>query len=176
MNRLASIKTVALVVAALAVFGCKSKQEGAPKAGPQAQQGQNVKSISGESAAGKIVTSPKDKADAEAAAAKVISQMESGQWPAIYQAAAPGFKQIGPENAFAGKFEQTRKKIGPLQDPKLISFVTRPDQTHVLVYRMHNDKWISDRRLTFARSKEGKMELFGLNQHDEGLKAPIKKN
>ena len=168
MIRLRCIQAVLIIISAVAVFGCKGKQEtpAAKGAAPQQSAGA-VKSISGQGAAGAVTTSPKDKADAEAAAARTLAQMEAGQFSAMYKDASAGFQQIGSEAAFSAKFEQTRQKVGPLKDPRQTSFVTLPDQTHVLVYRLENDQYKTERRLTFARSKEGKMELFGLNQHDE---------
>jgi hypothetical protein len=168
MIRLRCIQTVVVVVAALSIFGCKSKQEapGANGATPQQAPGA-IKSISGQTAAGVVPTAPKDKTDAEAAAIRTLDQMEAGQFSAMYKDASVGFKQIGSEAAFVAKFEQTRQKIGPLKGARQASFITLPDQTHVLVYHLENDRFRSERRLTYARSKEGKMELFGLNQHDE---------
>ncbi|HJV66370.1 MAG TPA: hypothetical protein VJ550_11595 [Geomonas sp.] len=167
MNRLRSLKAIVLVLAAVAVFGCKSKQEGpaAPAAGTQ--QPQAVKSISGEATTGAMASSPKDKADAEVAAGKVLSQMEAGDFATIYKEAAPSFRQIGKQEDFVAKFSATRQKIGPLSGQKEASFVTMPDQTYVIVYHMENPHWNTERRLTFTRGNGGKMELYGLNQHDE---------
>jgi hypothetical protein len=173
MNRLRCLKTIALAVAAVAVFGCKSKHE-APAGAAAPQQGQAVKSISGQSAAGTVTSSPQDKADAEAAATRVIGQMESGDFAGIYKESAPSFKAIGPEAAFVQKFQQTRQKTGPLKAAKEASFVTQPDQSYVLVYHMDNDRFNTERRLTFVRSKAGKMELLGLNQHDEPKNLQVK--
>lgn len=170
MNNVRRFIIAFLVVTLVTVIGCKSNQE-APvaKTAPQPNAGE-IKSISGQNAAGTQVTSPQDKIDAEAAAARVLAQMEAGDFAAIYNAATPGFKQIGSQALFVEKFQQTRQKTGPLKNPKLVSFVTLPDKTHVLVYRVDNDRFKSERRLTFDRSKGGKMELFGLNQHDDPKK------
>jgi hypothetical protein len=170
MNHGRRVNFVLLIVLLVTVIGCKSKQE-APVAKPAAPPNAGeIKSISGQNAAGTQVASPQDKIDAEAAAARVLSQMEAGDFAAIYNDATPGFKQIGSQAQFIGKFQQTRQKTRPLKNPKLVSFVTLPDKTHVLVYRLENDKFKSERRLTFDRSKSGKMELFGLNQHDDPKK------
>ena len=170
MNNVRYINSAFLIVLLVTVIGCKSKQE-APvaKTAPTPNAGE-VKSITGQNAAGVPVTSPHDKIDAEAAAARVIAQMEAGDFSAIYNEASPGFKQIGREALFVEKFQQTRQKTGPLKNPKLISFVTLPDKTHVLVYHLENEKFKSERRLTFDRSQSGRMELFGLNQHDDPKK------
>lgn len=175
MNCFRLTKTVVLVIAAVTMFGCKSKQE-APGAKSEAppQQAGSVKSISGQSAGSAITTSPQDKADAEAAAVRVLAQMEAGEFAPMYRDASAGFKKIGSEAAFVAKFQQTRQKTGPFANPRQTSFVTLPDQTHVLVYRAENQQFTTERRLTFARSKTGKMELFGLNQHDEAKRVSVK--
>jgi len=167
MNHRRRLNIAFLIMLFVTVIGCKSKQEApATKTAPPQNAGE-VKSISGQNTAGAPVTSPQDKIDAEAAAAHVLSQMEAGDFAKIYNEASPGFKQIGSETLFVAKFQQTLQKTGPFKNPKEISFVTLPDKTHVLVYRLENDRFKTERRLTFDRSKSGKMELFGLNQHDD---------
>ena len=166
---------IVVLVAAATIFGCKSKQEapGAKSAAPP-QQGGAVKIISGQNVTGTVAASPQDKADAEAAAVKVLAQMEAGQFSEIYKESAPGFKQIGREADFVAKFQQARQQVGPLKGAQQTSFITLKDQTHVLVYHSENERFKAERRLSFARSNTGKMELFGLNQHDEEKKVPAK--
>ncbi len=173
MNRVRCMKTALLLFVVVAFVGCKSRQEtpGANPSAPLKNAGSEIKSISGQIAGGAIVTPPQDKADAQATAKRVLAQMEAGDFFTIYNEAAPGFRQIGKEADFISKFQQTRQKTGPLNNPKEISFVTRPDKAYVLVYRLQNERFISERRLTFFRSKSGKMELLGLNQHDESRQA-----
>ena len=155
MNRALCIKAVVLVIATLAVLGCKSKQETPAASGGAPQKSEAIKSISGQTASGATVTSPK-------------RQMESGDFATMYTEASPGFQKIGSQAAFVGKFEQTRQKTGPFSGPaQETSIVTLPDLSHVLIYRVENDRFKSERRLTFARAKDGKMQLAGLNQHDE---------
>src|SRR6185369_14486851 len=113
------------------------------------------------------VVPPQDKADAQAAAVRVLALIESGNFPAVYKDAAAGFKQIGSESQFVAKFQETRKNVGVLKNPKQVSFGTLPGNGYVFVYRLENESYKSDIRLTFARSQSGKMELAGLNQHDE---------
>jgi hypothetical protein len=171
MKFVRTINIAFLIILAINLIGCKSRQE-APGAKPAASPPSSgeIKSISGQNAAGAPVMSPQDKRAAEAAAAQVLSLMEAGDFSKIYNEASPGFKQIGSEELFVAKFQQTRQKTGPLKNPKLVTFLTLPDKTHVLVYRLENDRFKTDRRLTFDRSKSGKMELFGLNQHDDPKK------
>jgi hypothetical protein len=170
MNYVRRINNLFLIILFVTVIGCKTKQEEPVAKTAPPKVGKEVKSISGQNAAGTPVTLPQDKIDAEAAAARVLLQMEAGDFSAIYNEATPGFKQIGSQALFVEKFQQTRKKTGALKNPKQVSFVTLPDKTHVLVYRLENERFKTERRLTFDRSKSGKMELFGLNQHDDPKK------
>jgi hypothetical protein len=168
MNRVHCIKTALLIFVAVTFVSCKSKQE-APKASSVALQ-QNAggrKFMSGQNAAGGVVASPQEQADAETAAARVLAQMEAGDFAAIYNGAAPGFKQIGSEAQFVAKFQQTRQKTGPLKNLQEVSFITLPNNTHVLTFSLKNEWFRTERRLTLARANSGKMELLGLNQHDE---------
>jgi hypothetical protein len=99
-----------------------------------------------------------------------MNQMESGEFAQIYQAASPGFQKIGSETAFTGKFLQTRQKTGALNNPREVSYVSLPNGGQVVVYRCENDRFTSERRLTFSRAKSGQLILEGLNQHDEPKK------
>lgn len=167
MNYVGRIKVVCLLVTLVVSFGCKSKQE-QPKAGP-APVDQNAVStaVPAQGAADVKATSPKDMADARAAAQHVLALMEAGDFATLYKESSAGFKQIGSESAFVTKFQQTRLKTGVLKNPKEVSFNTRPDAVHVLVYRTGNERYVTDMRLSFQRGKNGAMELAGLNQHDE---------
>ncbi|MDD2581359.1 MAG: hypothetical protein PHR66_05115 [Desulfuromonadaceae bacterium] len=167
MNNHRCIKTVFLCVILASLIGCKSKQDKpATNAGaPQEKAAAAVAPTLDKS--GAPVVSSQDKADAQAAAVRVLDLMESGDFPAIYKDAAAGFKQIGTESQFVAKFQQTRKSVGVLKNPQQISFGILPDKGYVLVYRLENERYKTDMRLSFARSQNGKMELAGLNQHDE---------
>lgn len=168
MGRVRFLITALLVVAVILVFGCKSRQEQSGS-GSGASPGKIAAEAPQVKPAAIVVTS-QDKADTRAAATHVLSQLLAGNFSAIYTEAAPGFKQIGNESLFVAKFQETRQKVGLLKNPREISFETRPDNIHVLVYRLENDLFKTDMRLSFARAKSGKMELAGLNQHDEPKK------
>lgn len=171
MSRIRCITTVLFLVGAATIIGCKSRQEAqAPPPASSTPNAGEVKSMSGQRSGGGQETSPQDLADAKAAAAQVLGRMEAGDFPAIYRDSEAGFKKIGNEAQFVSAFQQTRQKTGPLSNPQLVKFVTTPDKKVILIYRLQNDRFVTERRLTFARSKEGKMELFGLNQHDESKK------
>jgi hypothetical protein len=109
-------------------------------------------------------------ADARTAAIHILSQYEAGEFSQIYKESAPVFKQTGPEANFVAQFQQTLKKTGKLKNQKESSYEARPDDTYVLTYHMENDHFNSDIHLTLTRSKNGKMELAGIHQHDEPKK------
>ena len=145
---------VFLCLSLLMIAGCDSKKDKPGAVAP------------GKAAAVAPAT-PQDQTDARAAAKLVLSQLFAGDFAKIYQDASPGFKKIGTEAQFIAKFQQTRQKVGVLKNPRELSFATLPDRGHVLVYRVDNDLYNTDVRLTFARAQNGRMELAGLHQHDE---------
>jgi hypothetical protein len=178
MNNVHCIKASFLIVILLTFIGCKSKQDkpGASVGTPQEktaatvvqQQDKTVvPAMSPQEKAVAPVMSPQDKVDARAAAVHVIALMETGDFPSIYKNSAAGFKQLGSESQFVAKFQQTRKRVGILKNPQEISIGTLPGNGYVFVYRLENDSYKTDLRLTFTRTQSGKMELAGLNQHDE---------
>lgn len=163
MNCVRCTKTAFLLVVLLAFFGCTSKQD---KIATNNEKSPAPAAAPAEKSATPAVPS-RDQTDAQTAAARVLALMESGDFAAIYKEAAAGFKQIGSESQFVGKFQQTRSSVGILKNPRQTSFGTLPGKGYVLVYHLENVSYKSDIRLSFARSAEGKMELAGLNQHDE---------
>jgi hypothetical protein len=167
MNYVHCIKTAFLLVILVTFIGCKSKQD-KPVASTGAQQEKAAApaAAAAQDKPGTPVVPPQDKADAQAAAVRVLAFMESGDFPAIYKDSAAGFKQIGSESQFVAKFQQTRANVGVLKKPQAISFGTLPGKGYVFNYRLENERYKTDLRLTFARSPSGKMELAGLNQHD----------
>ena len=168
MKNVHCIKTAFLLVILATLIGCKSKQDkpGASTGTPQEKSAAPV-AIPPQGNSGAPVVSPQDKTDAQTAAVRVLALMETGDFPAIYKDSAAGFKQIGSESQFVAKFQQTRKSVGVHKKPQEISFGTLPGNGYVFIYRLENERYKSDIRLTFARSQSGKMELAGLNQHDE---------
>jgi hypothetical protein len=162
------IKMAFLLITLVALIGCKSKQD-KPAANTGAPPVNVVvpAAVSPQIKSGAAVVPPQDKADAQAAAVRVLALMEKGDFTAIYKDSTAGFKQIGSESQFVAKFLQTRKSVGVLKNPKETSFGIIPGKAYVVVYRVENESYNSDIRLTFARSQSGKMELDGLNQHDE---------
>jgi hypothetical protein len=163
MNFVRCALPVCMLMVSISIIGCKSKQDqsGAGSGKPGSSAANTKDKVAAPAA------SPQEKEEARAAATKYLAQFTAGDFAGLYKNATPGFKQIGTESQFVEKFQQTRQKVGALKNPKEISFETRPNKSHVLVYRLENDHYVTDMRLTFIRSKSGKMELDGLNQHDE---------
>lgn len=179
MNYVSRIKIASLLVVFVTFVGCKSKQEKPPestaspqeKAAPAPAAPAPVPSAApAPNKPGALAVPPQDMAAVRAAAVRVLARLEAGDFAAIYKESAPSFKQIGSETAFVTKFQETRQKTGELKKPLELRFDTRPDNIHILVYRMENQRFITEVRLSFEREKNGTMELVGLNQHDEPKK------
>ena len=167
MNNIHHIKTAFLLVILITLIGCKSRQDkpGAGTGTPQEKAAATTEASPDKP--GTPVIPPQEKVDAQAAAIRVLSLLESGDFPSIYKNAAAGFKQIGSENDFVAKFQQTRERVGVLKNPKELGSGVLPGNGYVFNYRVENERYKTDMRLTFTRSPSGKMELAGLNQHDE---------
>jgi len=169
MNYLRNIKTALPLVAAILACGCNAGKDTpvAPSGTPQEKAAAAVPSKDKGAAP---TVSPKDKVDAETASVRILAQMEAGDFSGIYKAASAGFKGIGSESQFVSKFQQTRQRVGVLKNPRIISAAMLPDKSIVLVYRVDNELYNTDMRLTFSRAANGMLELAGLNQHDEPKK------
>jgi len=166
MNYIRCMKAAVLPIIMVAIVGCESKQDKSGNAVP-AQQNAAAPGTPGQVKGAAPVMSAQDKADARAAAVRVLALMESGDFPAVYKESAPSFKQIGSESQFVGKFQETRKTVGLLKNPQETRLGAIPGNGCVMVYRLENERYKTDFRLSFVRSSSGKMELVGLNQHDE---------
>lgn len=169
MNCLRSIKTALPLIVAIMVCGCNSGKD-APVAPSGAPQEKAAATLPSKDKGGVPTVPSEDSVDAETAAARVLAQLEAGDFPAIYKESSAGFKQIGSESQFVSKFQQTRQLVGVLKNPRKVSAAVRPDKSIVLVYRVENERYNTDMRLTFSRAESGTMELAGLNQHDEPKK------
>jgi ABC-type uncharacterized transport system auxiliary subunit len=167
MNYIQFNKTALLLVLLVTLVGCKSKQDNAGTNSGAPQEKAAATAVPPQVKPGATVVSPQDKADVETAAIRVLAAMETGDFPAIYKDAAAEFKQIGSESQFVAKFQETRKSVGVLKNPQEISIGTLPGKGFVSTYRLDNERYKTDIRMTFTRAKSGKMELAGLNQHDE---------
>lgn len=160
------VKAAVLLLVLTVFVGCDSKGDkpGANAVPPKEQPGASAPVVTD--------TAPpeKDRTDARAEGTRVIAQMKAGQFQAIYQEASPAFRELGTEPQFVGMMEQTRKKTGALKGSKETGLETGSDKRQMLTYSVEYDNVRSNLRLSFLRSKEGKMELVGLNQKDDLVK------
>jgi len=161
------VKAAVLFLVLTVFVGCDSKGEkpGATTVSPGDKAGASAPASAG------IAVPEKDKTDARAEGARVIAQMKAGEFPAIYKVSASAFKQLGTEPQFVAMMEQTRKKTGALNSSKETALETGPDKRQMVTYSVDYDNVKSNLRLSFLRSKEGKMELVGLNQKDDVVKS-----
>ena len=164
------MKTAFLFLALTLFMGCDSKSDktGAGAVAPNEKTAAGAPAPGGAGTA--AVVPEKDKADARAEGTRLIAQLKAGEFGAIYKESSDAFKQIGPEPQFVSMLEQTRKKTGPLTGFKETGLETGPDKRQIVIYSVEYGNVKSNLRLGFFRSKEGKMELVGLNQKDEVVK------
>jgi hypothetical protein len=154
------MKTVRYAVLCALLFvsltACNSRKE-QKAAVPQANQQAPVQ---------ELPVAPTDKADADAAAARVIEQFRAGDFSGIYRQASEGFRAVGTEGQFVGAARNARTRTGPVREVRLLKYYGRVDKFTVYLYEVRYDKVSSELRLSFGRSKSGTMELCGLNQRD----------
>ena len=170
MNYVRCITTACLPVILASFIGCTSKQDKSGSNTGAPPQSASAPAVPPQNKSASPAVQPQDKADAQASSVRILALLERGDFPAIYKDSAASFKQIGSESQFVAKFQQTRQSVGVLKNPREQSFGTLPDNVFVFTYRLENDHYISDIRLSFVRSRSGKMELAGINQHDEQKK------
>jgi hypothetical protein len=151
----------------LLMFGCKSRQEQAGTNPPAPPGNTAASAVAPHGKNGPTAASTQDMATARSLAVRVLAQVEAGDFAAVYRDASAGFKSIGSESQFVSKFQQTRLRVGVLKNPRETSATVLPGKGIVLVYRVENERYNTDMRLSFSPSPSGKMELSGLNQHDE---------
>jgi len=82
--------------------------------------------------------------------------LEAGDFPAIYKDAAAGFKQIGSESNLSQSSNKPERTWVYLKNPHEVSVGTLPGNGYVFVYRVENERYKTDLRLTFARSQNEK--------------------
>lgn len=164
MKSVRLVKTSVLLLALSLFAGCGSKSDKPAASSPDAK---------GTAVSGAVPVVPEqDKTDAKSEGTKVIAQLKSGEFLAIYKEASPAFRNLGTEPQFVAMMQQTRKKTGALQSSKQLALETGADKRQMVTYSVDYDNVRSNLRLSFLRSKEGKMELVGLSQKDDLVKNP----
>jgi hypothetical protein len=113
------------------------------------------------------VASPKDETEAATARTRVLSQVKNKEFSAIYKEASAGFREIGPEEQFIAQWNKQLLETGAFKESKEVSHLVRPsDKFIVYTYAVTYENKNKELRLTFGRSKNGKMELTGINQKE----------
>jgi len=113
------------------------------------------------------VAPPKDEAEAATARTRVLSQVKNKEFSAIYKEASSGFREIGPEEQFIAQWNKQLQETGEFKESKEVSHLVRPaDKFIVYTYAVTYENKNKELRLTFGRSKNGKMELTGINQKE----------
>lgn len=167
MNHVRITATVVFLIMLTTLPGCSSKKE---KANQPQQPLQSAASSSKKAAnqqASQVVASPQDEADAALLKVKVLAQVKARDFAAIYREASDGFRKVGPEDKFVALWQQQLQQTGPFKEAKEFSHTVRPDDKFlVFIYKVQYEKAGKALRLTFGRSKQGKMELTGINQSD----------
>ena len=162
MKRNAIIAALTLVIALAALAGCSSKKEKAaetPSAPNAAQPGTPGKSAV-------VASSPQDEAEADTLKTQVLTQVKNKDFAGIYRGASAGFREVGLQEQFVALWDKQLLETGAFKDAKLESHSVRPaDKFQVYTYLVHYQNMDKELRLTFGRSKTGKMELTGINQH-----------
>ena len=171
MNYVRITTAVTLMIILAALPGCSSKKEKTEQAqAPQhaMSSASKIPAKAGEAPPNAVVTaSPQDEADAAKLKEKVLAQVKAGDFSAIYKDASAGFREVGPETQFVALWRQQLQQTGAFKEVKEISHTVRPqDKFLVFNYHVQYEKAKKELRLTFGRSKKGKMELTGINQRE----------
>ena len=162
MKDVRTVTTVFLMMILAALPGCGTKKEKTQAAPQNAAQGQQAQPAGAAAA----VASPKDAADAAAANARVLAQLKAGDFAGIYKESSAGFREVGKEKDFVGLGKMSRQKTGPIKKSEEVSHNVKPGNFYVYTHHVLYENVKSELRLTFARSKDGKMELTAINQKD----------
>ena len=162
MKNVSSLAKISLLIVLTAAAGCGKDQEKSGQAAPQ-QAGQSPVAQAGKPAA--VVASAQDEAEASVAKEQVIKYIKSNDFSSIYKQASAGFRQVGSEQQFIALWQKQLQETGAFKSAKQVSQSVRPaDKFLLFTYQVQYANMIKELRLTFGRSKGGKLELTGINQ------------
>jgi hypothetical protein len=162
------VKAALLSTLLLAVAACGSNKDKAPQAGAAPAGAAQPAAVQAKGAA--PVVPEQDKADARAAAAAYLDQLKKADFRTMYGGASAGFKELGTEAQFVTMMERTKAKTGAVHGSRELTMETGADKRQMITYSVDYDNVRSNLRLSFMRSKEGKMQLVGVNQKDDVIK------
>jgi hypothetical protein len=152
--------TLALIITLAVLPACNAKKDKPEQALPQKGSPATPPNAA-------VTAPPQDEADTTPLKEKVLAQLKTGDFAAIYRDASAGFREVGPEQMFLAQWNKQLQETGPFKDAKETSHSVRPtDKFLVFIYTVTNENKQKELRLTFGRSKKGKMELTGINQRD----------
>ncbi len=167
MNNASSIAKISLFVLLVAASGCGQNKDKSSQATP-AQAGQPQSSPAAKTspqANGALVASAQDASDAATAKEQVINSLKTSDFSAIYKQASTGFRQVGSEQQFIALWQKQLLETGAFKEAKQTSQSIRPADGFLLfTYQVQYANMAKELRLTFGRSKAGKLELTGINQ------------
>jgi hypothetical protein len=162
MDYAGTITIVFLMILLTILPGCDSKKKNVAQTTPQ-----NVNQTQPLQKAGDVKATFQDEAEASAARTRVLTQIKRGDFNTIYEEASAGFKDVGHKQQFLALWNKQLQETGAFKEAKEISHTVRPaDKFLVYTYNVKYEKKPKELRLTFGRTKNGKMELTGINQTD----------
>lgn len=170
MTHIRTTNAIALMILLAVLPGCSSKKENADQVRAPHQVLTSASKTPTKADASNpvdVVASPQDEADAAILKKIVLAHLKAGDFSAIYKEASAGFREVGQEQQFVALWQKQLQQTGAFKDAKEVSHTVRPqDKFLVFIYRVQYEKASRELRLTFGRSKKGKMELTGINQRE----------
>ncbi len=102
-----------------------------------------------------------------AAAARIHTQIQSGQYSMIYRESAPAFQTSGNESQFISQMMNINAENGSFKDAVLIAYQMGVDsqvgRTHSLVFSVHYEQGKMREHLLFTRSSNSQMQLLKIS-------------
>ena len=109
----------------------------------------------------------RDPDDARAAAARINSEMISGNFASVYRESAPTFRELGSESEFVAGLQGLQKRLGSIRKATEVAYQTNVDstlgRTHLLLFDLEYDRGRAREGLMFVRSPGGRMELLRID-------------
>ena len=171
MNNVRITTTVALMSMLAVLPGCNSKKEQAAPAQAPPVQAVTSSAQTAEMAAaakkGVVIIPTKDHEEANKLKARVLEQLLKNDFAGIYKDASEGFRKVGTEKQFVELWQKQLQQTGPIKEAHEVKQEIRTtDKALAAIYKVQYEKASKALRMIFARNKDGKLELIGINQRD----------
>jgi hypothetical protein len=105
-----------------------------------------------------------DMQDARSAAARIHSQLQSGDYASIYRESSSSFKAVGDENEFVSSMQEFYQLTGKFIKAQEGSYASGVDseagRTYTLNFLITYEHGDGRERLVFTRSRNGTMQLW----------------